>query len=270
MIILLFASCTLISDADVADKVGESDRPRSDDQSDADTGSDSDADGDADADTDADGDADADGDTDTDSDSDADTDSDTDTEVDEDEDDDGIPVDDDCDDADASVGAAAVWYGDGDGDGFGNPAVSVSACSQPEGFAADNTDCDDADAAVNPSVVEVCNGLDDDCNGDVDTDSIDGGIVATPTAITFHAYDGGQDQLVELTGCATGIYDELDYWDSYSSWMGFTDYPTSVNGTDTLTVSYVGEGGLSTGYVQKLVLGTDQGDIEFWLTIVVP
>jgi len=49
--------------------------------------------------------------------------------------------------------------------GFGNPAVTLSACSQPIGFVTDDTDCDDTDPSVNPGATEVsCNGVDDDCN----------------------------------------------------------------------------------------------------------
>lgn len=65
MFAVLFAACTLISDAEVADKVGVGGRDPSVDDADADA--DSDADSDADGDTDTDGDSDADGDTDADS-----------------------------------------------------------------------------------------------------------------------------------------------------------------------------------------------------------
>jgi len=88
-------------------------------------------------------------------------------------------VDNDCDGtvdgADASD--AATWYSDADGDGYGDAESTISACNQPTGAVADDTDCDDGDAAVNPGAQELCNGLDDDCDGDTDED--DAGDVST-------------------------------------------------------------------------------------------
>ncbi|MCB9795752.1 MAG: FG-GAP repeat protein [Alphaproteobacteria bacterium] len=82
-------------------------------------------------------------------------------------------VDDDCDgdtDPDTSDDVA-TWYADADADGYGDAATTDVDCEQPSGFVDDDTDCDDTDAAVNPAAVEVCNGVDDDCDGDVDPDS---------------------------------------------------------------------------------------------------
>jgi len=100
----------------------------------------------------------------------------------------------DCDDADAAINPAATelcngydddcdgdidedtsddaqtWYADSDGDSYGDPVVSVTACSCPKGYVADNTDCDDARAASYPGADEYCNGYDDDCDGTVDED----------------------------------------------------------------------------------------------------
>ena len=76
-------------------------------------------------------------------------------------------ADDDCD-GDIDEGATTTFYADADGDGFGDPDSPVEACSAPSGAVADATDCDDADAAVNPDAAEVCDEIDNNCDGDVD------------------------------------------------------------------------------------------------------
>ncbi|MBK7965340.1 MAG: putative metal-binding motif-containing protein [Bacteroidetes bacterium] len=73
-------------------------------------------------------------------------------------------IDDDCDGL-IDEGVLLTFYADVDGDGFGDASSTTQACSAPVGYVADNTDCDDNNAAVNPSATEVCNGIDDDCNG---------------------------------------------------------------------------------------------------------
>ncbi|MBN2800379.1 MAG: hypothetical protein JXX28_14665 [Deltaproteobacteria bacterium] len=76
-------------------------------------------------------------------------------------------LDDDCDGA-VDEGVTAAWYADGDGDGFGDPATAEQACTAPTGFVVDGTDCDDGDPARSPAAQEICNGVDDDCDGAVD------------------------------------------------------------------------------------------------------
>ena len=76
-------------------------------------------------------------------------------------------IDDDCDgQVDEAVGS--LWYQDADGDGYGNATVSQQACSKPSGYVADSSDCNDSNAAVHPGAAEVCNGIDDDCDGQID------------------------------------------------------------------------------------------------------
>jgi hypothetical protein len=62
-----------------------------------------------------------------------------------------------------------TYYADMDGDGYGDAAMSTTTCDgAPDGYVEDATDCNDADAAINPGMEEVCNGIDDNCNGDID------------------------------------------------------------------------------------------------------
>ncbi|MGB6874156.1 MAG: clostripain-related cysteine peptidase [Dehalococcoidia bacterium] len=81
-------------------------------------------------------------------------------------------IDDDCDglvdDDDPDCTGQATWYLDGDSDGYGDPNTTTHACSQPAGYVDNNADCDDSNENVNPAATEVCNGIDDDCDGLVD------------------------------------------------------------------------------------------------------
>ncbi len=109
---------------------------------------------------------------------------------------DGSTADVDCDDSRASVNPGAsevcdgldnncdgsvddgavdaiVVYADVDGDGHGDPAISAAVCSPPDGFVSAGTDCDDAQSASFPGNAEVCDGLDNDCNGEIDDDPDD-------------------------------------------------------------------------------------------------
>ena len=86
-------------------------------------------------------------------------------------------VDDDCDgfvdDEDPGLGEGQLWYPDVDDDGYGDAAAGVTACEAPDGYVADATDCDDGEAAVFPGADEACNGVDDDCDGEIDEGSAD-------------------------------------------------------------------------------------------------
>jgi hypothetical protein len=76
-------------------------------------------------------------------------------------------VDDDCD-GQVDEGVLTTYYRDADSDNYGNPADSLQACTQPQGYVTDNTDCDDNDANTYPGAYELCDGLDNNCNGQID------------------------------------------------------------------------------------------------------
>jgi hypothetical protein len=127
-------------------------------------------------------------------------------------------ADNDCDGDVDEAGALdeATWYADSDGDGYGDASSTQDACNQPSGYVSDATDCDDSDAVINPGVAELCNGVDDDCDGAVDEDS-------AADATTWYADADGDsygDPGVATTACsqpAGTVMDASDCDDSDAS-----------------------------------------------------
>jgi hypothetical protein len=80
-------------------------------------------------------------------------------------------VDDDCDLAVDEVDAVGCqpFHADVDLDGFGDPARSACQCGPTAAFPAPNADdCDDAASGLHPNAADLPNGLDDDCDGEID------------------------------------------------------------------------------------------------------
>lgn len=86
-------------------------------------------------------------------------------------------VDEDCDgNIDETPVDPVSYYLDIDGDGFGTKAAIYTACSSISGYVSFDSDCDDTDDAVYPGALDGCDGLDSDCDGEVDeADSFDAG-----------------------------------------------------------------------------------------------
>ncbi|MBU1413686.1 putative metal-binding motif-containing protein [Myxococcota bacterium] len=72
-------------------------------------------------------------------------------------------------------GVLLAFYADADNDGFGDPGVISFACGAPEGTVDNGDDCDDSHDSVFPGNPEVCDGLDNDCEGTVDVNPVSGG-----------------------------------------------------------------------------------------------
>jgi MYXO-CTERM domain-containing protein len=81
----------------------------------------------------------------------------------------------DCDgvtDEDDAVDAP-TWYIDHDSDGYGSDDYTWVSCDAPDGYIAGDTDCDDHLATTNPDADELCDDVDNDCDGAIDEDAVD-------------------------------------------------------------------------------------------------
>ncbi|MFT4621418.1 MAG: putative outer membrane repeat protein [Myxococcota bacterium] len=121
--------------------------------------------------------------------------------------------DDDCDgeiDGPLSVDAL-TWYADADADGHGDPEAPAVDCDAPDGHLSSSDDCDDTRPDVSPSAVELCNGVDDDC--DLETDEPDAADAPTwhpdgdgdgfgDTEVSVVACEGPTDHVLDGTDCA--------------------------------------------------------------------
>lgn len=110
-------------------------------------------------------------------------------EVARDNDGDGYSSDDDCDDSNSTInpsadeicdgvdnncngeadeGVKTDFFVDSDGDGYGNMEIITQACQAPTGFVSNGSDCDDANENSYPSAEEICDDVDNNCNGEID------------------------------------------------------------------------------------------------------
>lgn len=74
-------------------------------------------------------------------------------------------IDDDCDGSVDNDVVYQTYFADGDADGFGDPGAPVQACAPIAGAVDNATDCHDADASVFPGAIEVCDYVDNNCDG---------------------------------------------------------------------------------------------------------
>jgi hypothetical protein len=99
-----------------------------------------------------------------------------------------------------------TFYMDGDGDGFGRDDFATLGCADapPPGFVAANGDCDDYRKTVYPGAPEICNTLDDNCDGQIDENAVP--VELWPDADGDGYYDARTEKVgTPKMGCAGSI-----------------------------------------------------------------
>ncbi|PJE77267.1 hypothetical protein COV05_00240 [Candidatus Uhrbacteria bacterium CG10_big_fil_rev_8_21_14_0_10_48_16] len=180
-------------------------------------------------------------------------------------------LDNDCDgstDPDDSLDVL-TWYADADGDGWGecledtDACTSTLACDQPVGYVDMMGDCNDADVSVNPGATEVCDDIDNDCDGVIDpstsTDAgtwypdSDGDNFGNASGTTVTQCDQPESYVADATDCDDGDSSSFPGADEYCDGAdndcdGVTDPDSSVDAIDWYNdVDTDGYGGASAG-----------------------
>ena len=92
-------------------------------------------------------------------------------------------IDNDCNGEIDEQGGMVV-HADADGDGYGDPATSATLCEPGSGWVSNYDDCDDASSENNPDAAEVCDGVDNNCDGTIDEDT------AIDASVWYEDFDG--------------------------------------------------------------------------------
>lgn len=151
---------------------------------------------------------------------------------------------------------AINWYLDADGDGFGVEDESVEVCEQPNGYVSDTGDCNDSNPSINPDAIDLCDGLDNDCDGEIDNDSV----LADEYFYDLDG-DGYGGASLELSNCSE-LEDGVVFIGGDCDDSDETIYPYSTNGIEDPVLNSIVDINCD-GIVACLDVGCD-GVSEIW------
>ena len=153
--------------------------------------------------------------------------------------------DDDCDgDTDpAGSDGCVVYYADTDGDFYGVDGTGLCLCRPEAGHTVPVAgDCDDTLIAVHPLATEVCNGRDDDCDGDTDEGVLSECGDCDGRCSVANVGAGGDEPFTPGFGNASGVWTDAasglvldpDHINLHFIWIANTDEDT-VSQLNTIT-----------------------------------
>ncbi|MBK9732911.1 MAG: T9SS type A sorting domain-containing protein [Chitinophagaceae bacterium] len=134
-------------------------------------------------------------------------------------------IDENCnglaDNADPGAIGKLTYYADADNDGYGSATASgIAYCQPPAGVSLTHNDCADGNANINPGAPDICDGIDNNCNGTVDENAI------SVTVTAAGSLSGCKTDFITLTATGNNIT-------SYKWYKGSN--PNSVAGQSNST-----------------------------------
>ena len=172
----------------------------------------------------------------------------------------------------AALTSPATYYLDADGDGFGG-STTTTACTStpPSGYVATSTDCNDSAASVFPGATELCDGIDQDCDGTADegfTDTDGDGVAdCVDTAVSYTMSGGSIPDATNATPPVITPLDRTFTVPANTVTAGIQDLSVTITGlTHTwcgdVSISVITPGGITVPLVARAGFtgGTSQGD----------
>lgn len=121
---------------------------------------------------------------------------------------------------------AVKYYTDADLDGYGSSADQGTVyCTPPAGKVANNTDCNDNNGNISPDAVDMCDGIDNNCNGIVDDNTIT--VALNPPG----PLNGCKNDYVTITATGTNI-------ESYKWYKGNNQNAVAGQTNSSYTLTY--------------------------------
>lgn len=160
------------------------------------------------------------------------------------------------------------YFPDRDNDGYGDGGYPSHACTQPVGYVVDSTDCNDRNNTIYPGATELCNFLDDDCDGEIDEDRL-------PVSVTVSASSNPVSAGVQVTFTATPVNGGANptyQWDVNGNVVAAATgntYTYMPSNNDTVRCTMTSDQGCTTGNpASAMVVMTVTSNIPMTLTIL--
>lgn len=133
-----------------------------------------------------------------------------------------------------------TFYADLDADGFGNPSSTVLSCDQPAGFVSNALDCNDNNINVRPGATEVCDGVDNDCDGIIDEGcGVANDLRSNAALLPLSAYGACNFINGTLVGASPSVEAQTSVVGGQDVWYYFTATSPGISVTCNTTLTNV-------------------------------